>query len=180
MRFEGPDGPAAFWENRWFLTGEEFQQGIAGAVNYFLPFSKLEKATLTMREIIDRHQIAHYAQQMFPEPTGAEHVSLLFHHPGDAAEYEKIQGAVAEMMDTALSLGGAPLLEGPAMGALSGETPGPDGLLGHVESHQEGAGPESYHEPRVCGTVGAHKVSDTPEKNVHRWERWRYLDAEEI
>ena len=49
---------------------------------------------------------------MFPQPTGSEHVSLLFHHPGDKGEYAKIQGALPEMMDRALSMGGAPYTNG--------------------------------------------------------------------
>ncbi len=112
VRYEGPEGPAAFWKDRWFLTGEEFKQGIAGAVNYFLPFDKLEEATLTMRAIIQRHGIRQYAQQMFPEPTGSEHVNLLFHHPGDQEEYAKVRRAIDEIMDTALQMGGAPYSKG--------------------------------------------------------------------
>jgi glycolate oxidase len=112
VRYEGPDAPSQFWERRWFLTGEEFKQGIAGAVNYFLPFDKLEEATYIMREIILRHGIRRFAQQMFPEPTGAEHVNLLFHHSGDKEEYAKIHRAIGEMMDKALELGGAPYSKG--------------------------------------------------------------------
>lgn len=109
---EGPEAPQKFWDYRWFNTGEEFKDGIAGAVNHFLPFAKLEEATYAMREIMDRHQIKTYAQQMFPEPTGSEHVSLLFHHPGDKEEYAKIQTALPEMMDKALEMGGAPYSKG--------------------------------------------------------------------
>lgn len=112
VQYEGPDAPFRFWERRWFLTGEEFKQGIAGAVNFFLPFDRLEEATHVMREIILRHGVHRFAQQMFPEPTGAEHVNLLFHHPRDREEYAKIRRAVEEMMDTALSMGGAPYSKG--------------------------------------------------------------------
>lgn len=112
VQYEGPDAPSRFWERRWFLTGEEFKQGIAGAVNFFLPFDRLEEATHVMREIILRHGVHRFAQQMFPEPTGAEHVNLLFHHSGDKEEYAKIRRAIEEMMDTALSMGGAPYSKG--------------------------------------------------------------------
>lgn len=112
VRYEGPEAPQKFWDYRWFNTGEEFKDGIAGAVNYFLPFAKLEEATLAMREIMDRRGIRLYSQQMFPEPTGSEHVSLLFHHPDDREEYAKIQGAMQEMMDKGLELGGAPYSKG--------------------------------------------------------------------
>jgi len=112
VRYEGPDAPQQFWQNRWFLTGEEFKQGTAGAVNYFLPFDKLEEATWTMREIIERHGIAHFAQQMFPEPTGSEHVNLLFHYPGDEEEVARVRRAIDELMDKALAMGGAPYSKG--------------------------------------------------------------------
>lgn len=112
VRYEGPDAPQAFWDYRWFKTGEEFKDGIAGAVNYFLPFGKLEEATYAMREIIERHGIQTYAQQMFPEPTGAEHVSLLFHHPDEKEERAKIRTAMSELMDKALHLGGVPYSKG--------------------------------------------------------------------
>ena len=112
MRCEGPEAPQRFWERRWFYTGEEFKAGIAGAVNYFLPFSKLEQATHAMREIMERHGIRCYTQQMFPEPSGSEHVNLLFHHPDDREEYARIQEALAEMMPRALELGGVPYSKG--------------------------------------------------------------------
>ena len=112
VRYEGPEAPQEFWNYRWFKTGEEFKDGIAGAVSFFLPFAKLEEATYTMRKIMDKHAIEKYSQQMFPQPTGSEHVSLLFHHPGDKDEYAKIQGALPEMMDRALSMGGAPYTNG--------------------------------------------------------------------
>lgn len=112
VRYEGTEAPQLFWDYRWFNTGEEFKDGIAGAVNYFLPFGKLEEATYAMRELMDRHQIKLYAQQMFPEPTGAEHVSLMFHHPGDHEERAKIWALMPQMMDRALEMGGAPYSKG--------------------------------------------------------------------
>jgi len=151
VRFEGPDGPMAFWKNRWFNTGEEFQQGIAGAVNYFLPFSKLEDATLAMREIMDRHEIKHYAQQMFPEPTGAEHVSLLFHHPGDTAEYEKIRVAAGEMMDTALRLGGAPYSKGRQWASHLEKHLGDSGYWGMLKAIKKTLDPNHIMNPGVVG-----------------------------
>jgi glycolate oxidase len=151
VRYEGPDGPAAFWENRWFLTGEEFRQGIAGAVNYFLPFAKLEEATLTMREIMNRHQIERYAQQMFPEPTGAEHVSLLFHHPGDSAEYAKIQAAVGEMMDTALRMGGAPYSKGRQWAPYLEKHLGQTGYWGMLKAIKQALDPNHIMNPGVVG-----------------------------
>ena len=111
-RSEGSEAPRKFWDYRWFNTGTEFKEGIAGAVNYFLPFDKLEEATYAMREIMERHGIEKYAQQMFVEPTGSEHVSLLFHHSGDTEEYGKIRRALDEMMGKALELGGAPYSKG--------------------------------------------------------------------
>ena len=112
VKFQGPEGPAKFWSYRWYNTGEEFKDGTAGAVNYFLPFDKLEHATYEMKRIMDAHKIKVYAQQMFPEPTGSEHVSLMFHHAEDAEEREKVWNATQEMMDKALELGGAPYSKG--------------------------------------------------------------------
>jgi glycolate oxidase len=108
----GTEGVNKFWNYRWFLTGEEFKEGVAGAVNYFLPFDKLVAATYDMKRIIDRHGIKAYAQQMFPEPHGSEHVSLMFHHPDDMEERAKVWDAMQEMMDRALELGGAPYSKG--------------------------------------------------------------------
>jgi len=112
MECLGTEGVQQFWNGRWFLTGEEFKEGIAGAVNYFLPFDKLVDATWEMKRIMDRHGIQTYVQQMFPEPHGSEHVSLLFHRNDDMAERAKVWAAVQEMMDRALELGGAPYSKG--------------------------------------------------------------------
>jgi glycolate oxidase len=112
MECLGTEGVQKFWNDRWFLTGEEFKDGIAGAVNYFLPFDKLVNATWEMKQIMDRHQIKVYVQQMFPEPHGSEHVSLMFHHPDDMEERAKVWAAMQEMMDRALELGGAPYSKG--------------------------------------------------------------------
>jgi len=81
-------------------------------VNYFLPFDKLVDATYEMKRIMDEHDIKTYVQQMFPEPHGSEHVSLMFHHPDDMAERAKVWDAMQEMMDRALELGGAPYSKG--------------------------------------------------------------------
>ncbi|HSR30061.1 MAG TPA: FAD-binding oxidoreductase [Anaerolineae bacterium] len=112
VRLEGSEAPQRFWDYRWFNTGEEFKDGIAGAVTFFLPFAKLEEATYAMREIMEQHGIRKYSQQLFPQPTGSEHVSLLFHHPSDKEEYAKIQAALPEIMDKALSMGGVPYTKG--------------------------------------------------------------------
>jgi glycolate oxidase len=108
----GTEGVQKFWNHRWFLTGEEFKEGNAGAVNYFLPFDKLVDATFEMKAIMDRHGLKQYVQQMFPEPHGSEHVSLLFHRNDDPAEEAKVWEAMQEMMDRGLALGGAPYSKG--------------------------------------------------------------------
>jgi FAD/FMN-containing dehydrogenase len=151
VSFEGPEAPQKFWEYRWFNTGEEFKEGIAGAVNYFLPFDKLEQATYVMREIIERHQIETYAQQMFPEPTGAEHVSLLFHHPDDREEYRKILTAVDEMMDQALSMGGAPYSKGRQWGPHLERHLGGTGYWGTLKALKKALDPHHIMNPGVLG-----------------------------
>jgi len=127
MECLGTEGVQKFWNNRWFLTGEEFKDGIAGAVNYFLPFDKLVDATHEMKKIMDRHDIKVYVQQMFPEPHGSEHVSLMFHHPDDMAERAKVWDAMQEMMDRALELGGAPYSKGRQWGP-------------HLQKHMQNTG----------------------------------------
>jgi FAD/FMN-containing dehydrogenase len=109
---EGPEAPQKFWNYRWFHTGEEFKDGIAGAVTCFLPYSKLEEATYAMREIMEAGGIQKYSQQFFPGPTGSEHVSLLFHHPGDREMYARIQATLPKMMDKILDMGGCPYSKG--------------------------------------------------------------------
>jgi len=151
VRFEGPDAPQQFWEYRWFNTGEEFKEGIAGAVNYFLPFERLEEATYVMREIIERHQIERYAQQMFPEPTGSEHVSLLFHHPDDREEHNKIQAAVAEMMNRALAMGGAPYSKGRQWGPHLKKHLGETGYWRTLETLKKALDPNHIMNPGVLG-----------------------------
>ncbi len=151
VSFEGPDAPQQFWEYRWFNTGEEFKAGIAGAVNYFLPFEKLEEATHVMRDIIERHQIETYAQQMFPEPTGAEHVNLLFHHPDDHKEYDKIQGAVEEMMDRALAMGGAPYSKGRQWAPHLERHLGDTGYWGTLKAIKKALDPQHIMNPGVLG-----------------------------
>jgi FAD/FMN-containing dehydrogenase len=151
VTYEGPEGPQAFWDYRWFNTGEEFKQGIAGAVNYFLPFEKLEEATYEMREIIERHQVKDYAQQMFPEPTGSEHVSLLFHHPDDHEEYEKIQRAIDEMMDRALALGGAPYSKGRQWAPHLERHLGDTGYWAMLKSLKKALDPSHIMNPGVLG-----------------------------
>jgi FAD/FMN-containing dehydrogenase len=151
VNFEGPDAPQQFWEYRWYNTGEEFKEGIAGAVNYFLPFDRLEEATHTMRELMERHEIERYAQQMFPEPTGAEHVSLLFHHPDDQEEYAKIQRAVNEMMDRALAMGGAPYSKGRQWGPHLERHLGNTGYWGALKILKEALDPKHIMNPGVLG-----------------------------
>jgi len=151
VRHEGPDAPQAFWENRWFLTGEEFKQGIAGAVNYFLPYAKLEEATYTMRDIMLRHGIKQFAQQMFPEPTGSEHVNLLFHYPGDKEEYAKIQRALDEMMDAALRLGGAPYSKGRQWAPHLEAHLGDSGYWGLLKAIKRTLDPNRIMNPGVLG-----------------------------
>jgi len=151
VRFEGPEAPQKFWDYRWFKTGEEFKEGIAGAVNYFLPFDRLEEATYAMREIMERHRIKRYAQQMFPEPTGAEHVNLLFHHPGDKEEYAKIRKALGKMMKKALELGGAPYSKGrqwaPHLEAHLGDT----GYWRTLKAIKQALDPHHIMNPGVVG-----------------------------
>jgi FAD/FMN-containing dehydrogenase len=151
IKFEGPDGPQQFWQNRWFLTGEEFQQGIAGAVNYFLPFDRLVEATSIMREIMLRRQIKRFAQQMFPEPTGSEHVNLLFHYPGDQEEYAKIRDAADEMMDKALELGGAPYSKGRQWAPHLERHLGQTGYWGALKALKRVLDPNHIMNPGVLG-----------------------------
>jgi FAD/FMN-containing dehydrogenase len=112
IEFRGSEAPAKFWDYRWYNTGVEFREGIAGAVNFFLPFSKLLEGLDAMREIMERHEIKNYVQQLFPGASASEVVALLFHFPGDAKEHAKIAGALKEMMDKAMLLGGAPYSKG--------------------------------------------------------------------
>jgi FAD/FMN-containing dehydrogenase len=151
VRSEGPEAPQKFWEYRWYNTGEEFKEGIAGAVNYFLPYEKLEEATIVMREIMERHRIKNYAQQMFPEPTGSEHVSLLFHHPDDEEEYRKIEAAVEEMMDRALAMGGAPYSKGRQWGPHLERHLGDTGYWRTLKALKQALDPKHIMNPGVLG-----------------------------
>lgn len=112
VEFKGSDEPNEFWSYRWYNTGLEFREGIAGVVNYFLPFDKLEVGLQAMREIITKFAVKNYVQQLFPGPSGSEVVALLFHYPGDREEFAKIHAAMKEMMERALALGGAPYSKG--------------------------------------------------------------------
>lgn len=151
IKYEGPEGPKKFWDYRWYLTGEEFKDGIAGAVNYFLPFDKLEKATYVMKEIMDRHQIKVYAQQMFPEPSGSEHVSLMFHHPADKEERARIVAAMDEMMDTGLQMGGAPYSKGRQWGPHLQKHLGNTGYWRLLTAVKETLDPNHIMNPEVIG-----------------------------
>jgi glycolate oxidase len=151
MKFEGPEGPQRFWNYRWFMTGEEFKEGIAGAVNYFLPFDKLEQATYEMKDIMDRHQIKNYAQQMFPEPSGSEHVSLMFHHPADRDERARIVAAMNAMMDRALELGGAPYSKGRQWGPYLQKHLGDTGYWRMLTAIKHTLDPNHIMNPEVIG-----------------------------
>ena len=70
MECLGTEGVQKFWNNRWFLTGEEFKDGIAGAVNYFLPFDKLVNATHEMKQIMDRMTSRRTFSRCSPSRTG--------------------------------------------------------------------------------------------------------------
>jgi FAD/FMN-containing dehydrogenase len=151
IEYKGPEGPQRFWNNRWYMTGEEFKDGIAGAVNYFLPFDKLEQATYAMKEIMDRHRIKAYAQQMFPEPTGSEHVSLMFHRPDDKEERAKVLDALHEMMDKALEMGGAPYSKGRQWGPYLQKHLGNTGYWRLLTSIKATLDPNHIMNPEVIG-----------------------------
>ena len=116
-------------------------------MNYFLPFDKLVDATYEMKRIMDRHGIKVYVQQMFPEPHGSEHVSLMFHHPDDMVERAKVWDAMQEMMDRALELGGAPYSKGRQWGPHLQKHLQEHRLLAPAEGHQGHARSELHHEP---------------------------------
>jgi FAD/FMN-containing dehydrogenase len=151
VRYEGAEAPQKFWNYRWFNTGEEFKDGVAGVCNYFLPFGKLEETTYVMREIMDRRGIKKYAQQMFPNPMGSEHVNLLFHHPDDKDEYAKIMATLPEMMDKALELGGAPYTKGRQWGPHLEKHLGNTGYWKMVKAIKAMVDPNHIMNPGVLG-----------------------------
>jgi FAD/FMN-containing dehydrogenase len=104
-----------------------------------------------MKEIMDRHQVKNYAQQMFPEPTGSEHVSLMFHHPADKEERAKIVGAMAEMMDRALELGGAPYSKGRQWGPYLQKHLGNTGYWRMLTAIKHTLDPNHIMNPEVIG-----------------------------
>ena len=109
---KGTEAPTNYWPDRWYHAGEEFEDGIAGPINYFLPYDKLEEATLIMRGIMDKYGVKTYSQQMFIGPSCSEHVSLMFHRPNDKEEIAKIDKACDEMMKKSLEMGGCPYSKG--------------------------------------------------------------------
>ncbi|MEW5961842.1 MAG: FAD-binding oxidoreductase [Chloroflexota bacterium] len=151
MKFAGPEGPQKFWNYRWYLTGEEFKAGNAGPVNYFLPFDKLEAATYAMKEIMDRHGIKEYTQQMFPEPTGSEHVSLMFFKAADADQKKRVMKAMDEMMDKALAMGGAPYSKGRQWGPYLRKHLGHTGYWRLLTAIKETIDPNHIMNPEVIG-----------------------------
>jgi FAD/FMN-containing dehydrogenase len=151
VRYEGAEAPQKFWNYRWFNTGEEFKDGVAGVCNYFLPFGKLEETTYVMREIMDRRGIKKYVQQMFPNPMGSEHVNLLFHHPDDKDEYAKIMATLPEMMDKALEVGGAPYTKGRQWGPHLEKHLGNTGYWKMVKAIKAMVDPNHIMNPGVLG-----------------------------
>jgi FAD/FMN-containing dehydrogenase len=151
VRYEGPEAPQKFWNYRWFNTGEEFKDGIAGAVTFFLPYAKLEEATLVMREIIEEHGIKTYSQQLFPQPSGSEHVSLLFHHPDDKEEYARIQAALPVIMRKALEMGGVPYSKGRQWTSLLGSHLGDTGYWHMLKTLKQAIDPNGIMNTGVFG-----------------------------
>ena len=151
VKFVGPNAPMEFWRNRWYNTGTEFAEGVAGPVNYFLPYDKLEEATLIMRGIMDKYGIKNYAQQMFIGPSCSEHVSLMFHYPNDREEYEKIQKACDEMMKKSLELGGGPYSKGRLWGPYLEENMGGTGYWKLAQQIKKWLDPNNIMNPGVAG-----------------------------
>jgi glycolate oxidase len=151
MTCHGPEPTKKFWDYRWYLTGEEFKAGNAGPVNYFLPFDKLEAATYAMKEIMDRHGIKDYAQQMFPEPTGSEHVSLMFFKKDDIDQKRRVMQALDQMMDKALEMGGAPYSKGRQWGPYLRKHLGNTGYWRLLTAIKDTIDPNHIMNPDVIG-----------------------------
>ena len=117
----------------------------------YLPFEKLDETTVMQREIMEEHGIAKYSQQMFPKPTGAEHVNLLFHHPDDKDEYAKIMDTMPEMMDQALAMGGAPYTNGRQWGPHLQAHLGNTGYWRTLQALKRALDPNHIMNPDVVG-----------------------------
>lgn len=151
MECLGSAGPAEFWDYRWYNTGLEFLEGIAGVVNYFLPFSKVELGVNEMRKIIEQTKLKNYVQQLFPGPTGSEVVALLFHYPGDKEELQKIYIAMDQMMDKALAIGGAPYSKGRQWAPYLKKHMGTTGYWHTAEKIKRAVDPNGIMNPGVIG-----------------------------
>ena len=114
----GTEDSQKVWGMRFFAMGDEFKQGSAAVITYYLPFSKLEEATNVMQSIMKKHGVKKYSTEMFPMPNSSEHVNLMFYYPDDREEYQKIREAMDEMMRTALKMGGVPYTKGKQWGPL--------------------------------------------------------------
>ena len=148
---KGPEAPMNFWKDRWYHTGEEFEDGVAGPVNYFLPYDKLEEATLIMRGIMNKYGIKKFSQQMFIGPSCSEHVSLMFHYPNDKEEYAKISKACDEMMKKSLELGGCPYSKGRLWGPYLEENMGNTGYWKFAKQLKRWLDPNNIMNPGVLG-----------------------------
>lgn len=151
VKFEGSQGPEGFWENRWYNTGTEFADGVAGPVNFFLPFDKLEDATYMMRQIMDSFKIEKYAQQMFVGPSCSEHVSLMFFYPNDAEAENRVREAAKKMMRVSLELGGTPYSKGRLWGEYLRENMEGTGYWTLANSIKKTLDPKGIMNPGVVG-----------------------------
>jgi FAD/FMN-containing dehydrogenase len=112
----GTEDSQKVWGMRFFAMGDEFKQGSAAVITYYLPFSKLEEATNVMQGIMKKHGLKKYSTEMFPMPNSSEHANLMFYYPDDREEYQKIRKAMDEMMRAALQMGGVPYTKGKQWG----------------------------------------------------------------